>query len=184
MNLLVSLLSLLVFADHPKTSFTTSAGYTFSYVQDPKLGRALQAPEGKLWTTYQGQFTNVGPRKNAELMDSAAMRHCASLGAELPRAGDLLSLRAYFEVEDDYERLTDRAAGEFTRLFGLPEYGLRVWSRTRSMPPSEVTDTGSYMLEVRETGVSFERASGSLESVPGTLPGSVICVRPWPQPKT
>lgn len=179
-------------ASNAPETFTTYAGYQFTYVQHPKFGRALRDPEGKIWSLNQGQFRNKGTSRNAELTDSEAMRHCASLGARLPRVGDLWSLRSYFEVKtwenggpyvhrwrrnhDLYEELTDRSALQFMELFHLSAPHAAVWSRSRAQPADTVSDDVSYALELLELGWDEDRPTGALAGFDGSNPLSLICV--------
>jgi len=104
-------------AQIPDSSYTTLRGFTFKQVVVPKLGQGWQDAHGRVWSQYQGEFSNRGTlgtrvisqSGDREVVDSAAVESCRVIGAKLP-------------TRDEYQSLFDsfESTAEFVKLFPKP----------------------------------------------------------------
>jgi hypothetical protein len=92
-----------VFAAEPplggQKSYRTSTGAVFELVERKGFKTAIKAPNGAVWSEFQGYFENIGTSKDRVVTDSAAVRQCASVEAALPSLADYSTLKRYFELD-------------------------------------------------------------------------------------
>ena len=130
-----ALTALVALSHSPKVfageSFTTSIGAVFTQVEDADFGTAWRAPDGLLWSAYQGDFSNEGWSFGGDLHNwetsptyavrtwSAATKACARIGGNLPTVPDFERLKAFFEYSDKWNPPTFSAQGasDFKRLY-------------------------------------------------------------------
>lgn len=100
----------------PKNSFRTSTGAVFQIVSREGFGRAIKAPDGTIWSEYQGNFDNIGKDKDGIVTDSAATRACAKIGGSLPTKQDFEKLKANFDL-DQNGYLTQQGRKDMNKVF-------------------------------------------------------------------
>jgi hypothetical protein len=109
-------------------TFTTSTGSVFTQVQDPgAFGTAWQDPSGALWSSYQGDYQNIGitPDGDDAVTETASTDACAKIGGLLPARNDFVNLLSYFDQK--YGKLTQYGLMDLHTLFPFT-VGRGFWS--------------------------------------------------------
>lgn len=145
------------------STYVTGKNQTFVSVQDPDFGSTWQAPDGSVWSQYQGLATNTGQPgapiagsgwrdEDPQMLNSEAVQRCSKLNAKLPTVAQYAHLFDYFSD-----------AGDVLKLFPLPP-GARsmIWTRN-------TFDNASFARFVKMTDTFGDLA-------PGMSRFSVFCV--------
>ena len=121
-------------AQFQDSSYTTQRGFTFKQVKDQQFGMGWQDAQGRIWSQYQGEFSNVGTlgtqvisqNGDREVIDSAAVESCHVIGAQLPTRDDYQSLFDSFENTEEFIKLFPKPAASanliWTRNAHLVEF--------------------------------------------------------------
>ncbi|MGZ3770366.1 MAG: hypothetical protein ACXVCP_11145 [Bdellovibrio sp.] len=94
-------------------TYTTEHGYIFTKVADPSFGPTWQAPNGQVWSQYQGMYENYGKlgdsivneHNDHEVIDSVAVRACQSIGGKLPSLQEFQTFFNYFNSTADFHNI-------------------------------------------------------------------------------
>lgn len=91
------------------TSYTTRSGHVFTRVMNDPFGIAWQAPDGSVWSQYQGLYSNQGNpgsvlNENGDrlMLNSDATKACERIGGKLPLLEEYQTLTDYFMDRDDF----------------------------------------------------------------------------------
>ena len=101
------------FRAYGSPTYVTEKGFTFTQVEDSKFGVAWRAPDGTLWSLYQGVSNNIGEvvgidvasGKDGLVIDSPAVQLCEKIGGKLPTIEQYKVLVEYFLRSKDYHVL-------------------------------------------------------------------------------
>ncbi|MGZ3746663.1 MAG: hypothetical protein ACXWRE_04820 [Pseudobdellovibrionaceae bacterium] len=86
-------------------TYTTLRGFIFTQVTDERFGTAWQAPDGTVWSLFQGEFSNSGKTLGETVMDSPAVQACLKIKGALPSLMQIKSLLEYFETSADFRSI-------------------------------------------------------------------------------
>ena len=109
------------------TTYKTHTGQIFEKVANDRFGVAWKAPDGSVWSQYQGAFANSGAlgkvtyeNGDAVILSSAATEACARIGGTLPSLVQFQVLASYFGGDD--------VKADFEAIFPLPVLEPRFWT--------------------------------------------------------
>ena len=132
----------------PASSYRTSTGAVFSRVECHGFGKAWKAPDGMVWSEYQGNFSNDGASNGDIMTDSEATRACAKINGSLPTKQHFERLKRYFDF-DSNGYLTAQGRKDLYKVF--PDMkGRWFWSssvRPNSVPPND--EDSAYVFNGR-----------------------------------
>ena len=116
------LLIICAHASATREVYTTQRGQVFKKVPNDSFGVAWMAPDGSVWSQYQGTFSNQGTLASdtgvSVILKSESTEVCANIGGELPSIEQFRTLAKYFEDTT-----------EFQILFPFPESQNLFWTR-------------------------------------------------------
>ncbi len=151
-----------------KNSFKTSAGVTLKHILDPKFGYSVLTPDGLLWSSFQGTYSNEGTyNANTFVVEkSPATAVCASIGGRLPTSAEALKLAGYFKFNSrgriaDFDEVK-KAFPEFAKANDL-------WTSTGVDP----TYTSGFKVYVFEPHLDHVRP----DYMPASWTRGVVCVK-------
>jgi hypothetical protein len=116
----LSLVSWSAFSASSAETYVTNRGVVFTRVSHAQFGPAWQAPDGTVWSSCLGQFTNLGdePAGSPYVTHSAATNACEKIGGQLPSLSDYIDLVSLFcDSPNDLISLTPQDAQDFSHLF-------------------------------------------------------------------
>ena len=80
--------------------------FGFKQVNFKQFGAAVLAPNGTVWSQYQGFYSNDGISKDGVVTNSPAAKACEAIGGTLPTYEDYQSILAVFSGNLDDVRLS------------------------------------------------------------------------------
>ena len=97
--------------------YTTQRGFVFTQVNDEKFGQTWKAPNGLIWSQYQGNFSNFGNVQTSVatfpdfvVNDSHAELACVKIGGKLPTLKQSKIFFKYFSNGKDFTTIFPPAA--------------------------------------------------------------------------
>lgn len=77
----------------------------------PRSDKTWKAPNGWVWTSYQGDYSNEGSKQGSEISGSEASDACEKIHARLPSKSDFDKLMSFFGQKGEADVESDPITG-------------------------------------------------------------------------